>query len=106
MHNGHSKLDIRPIAGSLGAEIHGVNLQKLDEKTAHDIRKAWLDNKVIFFRDQNLSPEQFLNFSKHFGEAIEYPFVKGIDGYPEIIQVMKRESEKTNFGGIWHADTM
>lgn len=103
--NGNGKLDIRPIAGSIGAEIHGIDLQSLDETTAKEVRQAWLDHKVIFFRDQDLSPEQFLKFTSHFGKAIEYPFVKGIDGFPEIIQVLKREQEKSNFGGIWHADT-
>lgn len=106
MQNGNGKLDIRPIAGSLGAEIDGVDLQSIDDSTAKDIRQAWLDHKVIFFRNQDLSPEQFLKFSAHFGKPIEYPFVKGIDGFPEIIQVLKREHEKTNFGGVWHADTM
>lgn len=100
MQNRDSKLDIRPIAGSLGAEIHGINLQNLDDTTAKDVRQAWLDHKVIFFRDQDLTPEQFLKFSAYFGKAVEYPFVKGIDGFPEIIQVLKREHETTNFGGV------
>lgn len=101
----NNSLDIRPIAGSLGAEIHGIDLRSLNEDVAKGIRQAWLKHKVIFFRDQDLSPEQFLKFSSFFGQAIEYPFVKGIDGFPEIIRVLKREHETGNFGGIWHADT-
>lgn len=99
-------MKVKPIAGSLGAEIHGVDLRKLDQEKAQQIRKAFLDHKVIFFRDQDLSPQQFLNFSAYFGTPIEYPFVKGIEGFPEIIQVLKRETEQTNFGGIWHCDTL
>ena len=106
MQNGDSGIGIQRIAGSLGAEIHNVDLRKLDESTTKKIREALLDHKVIFFRNQDLSPDEFLAFASKFGQPIEYPFVKGIDGYPEIIQVMKREDEKINFGGMWHCDTL
>lgn len=98
-------MEIKPIAGSLGAEIHGVDLRSLDAETVKSMRKALLDHLVIFFRDQNLSPADFLAFTKHFGTPVEYPFVKGIEGYPEIIQVLKLENERQNFGGVWHTDT-
>ncbi len=101
-----TSLDIRPIAGALGAEIHGVALERpLDVATVAAIRQALLDHLVIFFRDQELPPERFLAFARRFGEPIEYPFVRGIEGYPEIIQVAKLEHETMNFGGIWHSDT-
>ena len=60
---------------------------------------------MIFFREQRLSPEQFMAFARRIGKPIEYPFVKGIAGFPEIIEVKKLEHEKVNFGGIWHSDT-
>ena len=104
--DGDRSIQVKKIAGSLGAEIHNVDLRNISEATAKIIRQAWLDHKVIFFRDQDLTPDEFLKFSSFFGKPVEYPFVKGIDGYPEIIQVLKRENETTNFGGIWHADTM
>jgi taurine dioxygenase len=106
VRNGSDKIQVHPISGSLGAEVHNVNLKDLNESTTKDVRQALLDHKVIFFRDQDLTPEQFLKFSAHFGKPVEYPFVKGIDGYPEIIHVLKREHEKTNFGGVWHCDTL
>jgi taurine dioxygenase len=99
-------LEVRQIAGALGAEIHGVDLSgPLPEGIQAEIRRALLDHLVIFFRDQQLSPAQFLAFAGSMGRPVEYPFVKGIPGYPEIIQVMKLEHERTNFGGIWHTDT-
>jgi taurine dioxygenase len=87
------------------AEIHGVDLRLLDDDLVKKIRHALLENLVIFFRNQDLDPAAFLAFTTHFGEPVEYPFVKGIDGFPEIIQVLKRKNERINFGGIWHADT-
>lgn len=93
------------MAGALGAEISGVDLNSLDDNTTNEIRQALLDNQVIFFRKQSLSPAGFLAFSARFGKPVKYPFVKGIDGYPEVIEVLKREHEVNNFGGIWHSDT-
>src|SRR5689334_11432988 len=98
-------LNVQPSAGAVGAEITGVDLAKLDEGTVADVRKAWLDHGVVFFRDQDLTSEQFLNFARSIGELTRYPFLPGIDGYPEIIAVMKLPHETVNFGGIWHSDT-
>ena len=99
-------MEIRPIAGALGAEISGVDLAKdLTDETVAAIRRAWLEHLVLFFRDQPLAPRDFLAFAKRFGEPIEYPFVKGLDDFPEIIPVLKRETEQVNFGGVWHSDT-
>ena len=106
MQNGDQKIEVKRIAGSLGAEIHGVDLRSLGDSTTKQIRQTLLDHKVIFFRNQGLSPDEFLKFSARFGKPVKYPFVKGIDGYQEIIQVLKREDEKTNFGGVWHCDTL
>jgi taurine dioxygenase len=57
------------------------------------------------FRNQTLSPERFLSFARHFGEVVEYPFIRGIEGFPEITPVVKLEHERVNFGGLWHSDT-
>jgi taurine dioxygenase len=99
-------LKVRPITGAIGAEIYGVDLAgELGAVTVAALRRAWLQHCVIFFRAQPLPPAQFLIFAKRFGAIVEYPFIKGIEGFPEIIPVVKLEHEKTNFGGIWHSDT-
>ncbi|MEP7031490.1 MAG: TauD/TfdA family dioxygenase [Pseudolabrys sp.] len=98
--------EVRPISGSIGAEILGVDLSAAPgANTIGAIREVWLKHGVIFFRDQELPPEKFLPFAKRFGDVVEYPFIKGIEGFPEIIPVVKLEHEKSNFGGIWHTDT-
>jgi taurine dioxygenase len=97
---------VLPIAGALGAEIAGVDLATdLDDETVAALRHAWLEHLVLFFRDQDLPPARFLAFARRFGDPIEYPFVKGLDDFPEIIPVLKLETERVNFGGIWHSDT-
>ena len=99
-------LRIEPVASALGAEITGVDLSHdLPADTIAAIRKALLDHGVIFFRDQPLAPDRLLAFGRRFGEVVEYPFVKGIEGFPEVIAVVKLEHERINFGGVWHSDT-
>ncbi len=67
-------LQIRRIAGALGAEIAGVDLSKdLDEETVAAIRRAWLDHLMIFFRGQNVKPEQFLAVARRFGQGRRIP---------------------------------
>ncbi len=98
--------EVRPIAGAIGAELTGIDLAaEPGHNTIAAIRQAWLEHGVIFFRDQDLPPAQFLAFAKKLGDVVEYPFIKGIEGFPEIIPVVKLEHEKSNFGGIWHTDT-
>ena len=101
-----TQIEIRPVAGALGAEIHGVDLSKpVDDETVAEIRRVWLKHNVVFFRGQNLTSEQYMAFAKRLGRPVEYPFVKGMDGFPELTAILKLEHEKVNFGGVWHADT-
>ncbi|EME87047.1 uncharacterized protein MYCFIDRAFT_29644 [Pseudocercospora fijiensis CIRAD86] len=101
-----NNIQVERIAGGCGAFIHDIDLRVLTKDTAKTIRQALLDNQVIFFRNQPLSPPEFLHFTSFFGKPVEYPFVKGLDGHPEVIQVLKKETETgANFGGVWHSDT-
>ena len=98
-------MKVRRIAGALGAEITGVDLARPSDEEVSQVRKAWLEHLVVFFRDQRLSSEEYMAFARRIGKPIEYPFVKGLPGFPEIIEVKKLEHEKVNFGGVWHSDT-
>lgn len=100
------KITITQIAGALGAEIGGVDLNEpLDTETVATLRQALLDHLVIFFRDQKLTSDSYLAFAQAFGQPVEYPMIKGIEGYPTITEIVKLEHERTNFGGVWHSDT-
>jgi taurine dioxygenase len=97
---------VTPIAGAIGAEIGGVDLSRpLPDEQLAEIRRAWLAHLVVFFRDQPLDAEAYMAFARRIGTPIEYPFVRGLDAHPEIIEVKKLEHERVNFGGIWHSDT-
>jgi taurine dioxygenase len=99
-------IQIRRVSGAVGAEISGIDLAAgVSDATIAAIRQAWLEHGVLFFRNQPLEPGAFQAFAERFGEVVEYPFVKGIEGHPLIIPVLKLAHEKVNFGGIWHTDT-
>ncbi len=101
-----SGLKVLRLAGAIGAEIHGIDLAApLNAGTVAGLRALWLEHQVVFFRDQQLDPAQLMAFARAMGEPVEYPFVKGLAGWPEIIEVKKLEHERSNFGGIWHTDT-
>lgn len=105
-HEAAGALDVRPIAGALGAEIHGIDLARpQSDEVVRGIRQALLDHLVVFFRAQSLAPALLKGFAARFGTLSHYPFVKGLADHPEVIEVKKLEHETVNFGGIWHSDT-
>ena len=102
-----SNIIVRPLTSRIGAEICGVDLsQNLPQAIISEIRRVLLDYLVIFFREQDITPEQQIAFVSKFGKTDTYPFVKGLDDYPQITPVLKLPDETVNFGGIWHSDTV
>jgi taurine dioxygenase len=94
---------IEPLAGALGAEIHGVDLKTL--KDWKPVDEAFLKYSVLVIREQKLEPADLMKVGSHFGAPCHYPFVTGLEGYPFIFEVVKEEAETVNFGGNWHSDT-
>jgi taurine dioxygenase len=98
-------IEVRRLAGALGAEIGGVDLaQDLPDRTIAEIRSALVEHQVIFFRDQTLNPDQQTRFGRRFGSLNIHPYVKGMDGHPEVMEIVKEPTDKINFGGGWHSD--
>ncbi len=99
-------LETEILSPVVGCEIKGVNLAgALPDLLISSIRDAFLRYGVVFFRNQDLSPAQQLRVCSAFGEADEYPFLKGLPGYPTVTPVIKLAEETINFGGLWHSDT-
>lgn len=102
----YQTIEVRPIAGALGAEIVGVDLKKpLDNQTWSEIHRAFHEHLAIYFRGQDLGAEHMMAFGRRFGEPAYYPFVKGIDGFPHIFEILKEPAMTKNFGGHWHSDS-
>jgi len=99
-----TRIEVRPISAALGAEICGVDLGELDEPTFAEIREAFRRHSVIFFRDQDLTPEQHIAFAERWSTININRFFKPMDDYPMIAQVIKEPDQMDNIGGDWHTD--
>ena len=100
------RIEVKPIAGALGADIDNVDLGNLDDETFGEIKTAWLEHLVVFFHRQNISPEQQIALARRFGEIHHHPFMKGMDEYPDILEIIKEEGDTKAFGEVWHTDQM
>ncbi len=102
---GNTNIRVTPYSAAVGAVIAGVDLATpLDDETFATIRQAFLDYGVIFFRDQQLTPEQHLAFARRWAPIDINRFFKAVPGYPEIAEVRKEAEQTTNIGGGWHTD--
>jgi taurine dioxygenase len=79
-----------------GAIVHDVDLSKLlDDETFKAIHDALIENCVIFFRDQHLTPDQQKDFGRRFGELHVHPAAPGlVEGHPEILVIRADETSK------------
>ncbi len=97
-------MDIKLLSGALGAEISGVDLKDTSLKNFEIINNLLLEHKVIFFRRQNITPEEQLTLASRFGPIEQHAYVKGLDEYPEIVRIIKKPDEKNQWGENWHSD--
>ena len=100
----YEKITVTRVTGAMGAEIGGVDLATLDDATFAEIHRAWLENNVVFFRNQTMTPAQYLGFAKRWGDIHLHPYMKGMADNPEIFEIIKTETETKNFGNRWHTD--
>jgi len=97
--------DVLPVSGVLGAEVRGLDLAAdLDDGTVADLRSAFCEHQVLFFRDQELSPAAQIAFGRRFGDLGSHPYVEANAEHPEIIDVVTEPDDRVNFGGGWHTD--
>ena len=103
--------DIRPFSGAVGAEIVGLDLARpVNVEDFTRIHRAHLDHHVLVFRDQRISPEQQIAFSRRFGE-LQIHVLKQflLAGHPEILIVSNIVEDGRNVGlgdagKFWHSD--
>ncbi len=101
----NSRFDIRPSSPAVGAEILGIDLAKpLSPDETAELRGALADHGVIFFRDQEITPEQHIAFAESFAPININRFFRAVPGHPQIAEVRKEPEQTTNIGGGWHTD--
>ncbi len=97
-------LDIEPLSPTIGAVIHDVDLTRtLTSEMQSALYQALLDWRVIFFRDQDITTQQHLDFARRFGELEVHPFANHKVGYPEVLAITHDRASKGK-ENAWHSD--
>ena len=97
---------VDPVTPSLGAEISGIDLNQVSRQTLTHLRACLLQYKIVCIRGQTFDLDDLCRFSREFGELMQLPYIEPVQGYPEVIRVLK-EADEVNmgvFGGDWHSD--
>jgi len=108
-------LTIRPVTPAVGAEISGVNLSRLSEAEFTQIEHAWNRHGALLFRDQQISDDDLLAFSRRFGDLDPPPVQEhgrqSPEGYPDVYVVSNVLDDKGAPIGalgageaVWHTD--
>ena len=99
-----ARFTLHPLSPTIGAVVGGIDLREaIDDAAKAELRAALLDWKVLFFRDQDITTEQHLDFARAFGDLEVHPFAPHKPGYPEILAITH---DKDNKGreNTWHSD--
>lgn len=103
----HRHIEARPLAAAMGAEICNVDLARLTEDQAEEIKHALYRHKMIYFRGQKLTHEQHEAVSLMFGSFAEDAYTQGVPGHRDVHPVIKEanDSSRMVFGSGWHTDS-
>ncbi len=97
-------LDAHQVGATVGAEISGVDLTaELSDDVVAELRQALSDYKVLFFRNQPLTPQQHVAFARRFGDLEVHPFLPSNTGEPELVRFDKT-AEASGYENSWHHD--
>jgi taurine dioxygenase len=101
----HPTISVTPQSPALGAVIEGVDLARdLSENTLDELKDAFGRYSVIFFRGQDLTPQQHIDLAERWGTININRFFKPLEDFPKIAQVIKEADQKENIGAVWHTD--
>ncbi len=97
-------MEIRPTNGGCGAEVAGVDLNALSDAQVEAILDAHAEYGVVFFRDQELTPDTQLAAAERFGPINVNRFFSRVATQPRVAEVLKEAHHPNNIGGGWHTD--
>lgn len=98
-------IHVRPLTPLIGAEIEGVDLSRdLSNHQFAEVRRAFLEHKVVVFRDQNLTPEAHKAFGRRFGKLHVHAVQAMGKGDHERLPIKADDASKFAVGEGWHTD--
>jgi taurine dioxygenase len=100
-----SSLKVELVAPALGAEVSNVSLANAveDDDLFAEIRSLLLQHKVLFFRDQDISPAAHVAFARRFGKLEDHPIAPSHPDHPELL-LLYRDTQKRSYENTWHSD--
>ncbi len=98
-------MEIEPVSPSLGADVRGVDLSNpLGAEELEELRGAFAEYGVLFFRDQTLTPESQIRFAEAWVSIVIHRFFTPVEDFPQVAEVRKEPHQSFNVGGGWHTD--
>lgn len=105
MQTGFQTIGVNSLTPHIGAEIQGVDLSKpLDNEQFSEVYRAWLDWKLVVFRDQHLTQDQHKALGRRFGSLHVHPMQHSYGGDPEILRIKTTKDSRYTAGEGWHTD--
>ncbi len=99
-----TRLDITPHNPTIGASVDGVDLAgDIDDGAIDEIRAALGEHQVLFFHDQDITPEDQIRFARRLGEIVPTVWAADTDLPPEML-VLDQDNPKGEGADRWHAD--
>jgi len=101
-----NQLSVTPEANNFGARVEGLDLSSaLSPAMVRALRELWLAHQVLYFPDQPMTHGQLERFTRCFGDYGNDPYVKPVDGHPNVLEIRREPDEQVApFGGSWHSD--
>ena len=105
MSNDCKCIKVIPVSREIGAEISGVDIAAgVNDEQLAELKQAYRDYAVIFLRDQDITPDQHIEFAKRWGDININRFFQPVETHPQIAEVRKEPQQKANIGAAWHTD--
>jgi len=97
-------MNLQPFSTDCGVVVSDLQLAEVNDEELEQLRGAFIKHGLLFFRNQQLTPQQHLRFARRFGVIVRNKFFRPLEAYPEIAEVRKEKTQQTNIGGGWHTD--
>ena len=97
-------MKITPVSQHVGAEVTDIDLRRLNDDDVAELDDAWAAHGVLFFRSQQLTPDDHIAFAERFAEIDVNRFFAAVGTHPKIAEVRKEADQTANIGGGWHTD--
>ena len=103
----YARISVRPLSGTLGAEITGFDLSEpIDDRAFAEVREAFHDNLVIVLPEQQISPHDLVTFTEKFGPVEPHPLGsrRGLDGHSHVMVLENQPGKLGPRNDFWHSD--